>query len=306
MTIIISVIIATRNRASYLRKALDSLVHQTLNPEKYEIIVVDNDSQDDTKQVIVEFDSCINLHYIFEPIVGLSRARNSGWKNALGKYIAFIDDDATADPDWLERYIQIFNEFGESVGLIGGRVELIWEAPRPDWLPPELLGFLSFYRYGEKTVILNKEQWLSACNIALPRKVIHDIGGFREDLGRKGNKLRAGGEEFLRYQIDKRGLHTIYHPDISVQHHVSSFRLTRKWFIKAAYWQGKSHAIFLNPSEKPLTFIERIRLSLEKILWITPRIGAMIIATNTASRFRRWIQVIYTIGFLSELFSNEE
>ena len=110
----------------------------------------------------------------------------------------------------------------------------------------------------------------------------------------------------MRYQIDKLSLQSIYHPDIIVHHHVSSNRLTKKWFRGAAYWAGKSHAILLNPSENPLSFSKKIILSFSKVLWITPRVGAMIIATNQASRFRRWLQLIETVGFISGLFSNEE
>jgi glucosyl-dolichyl phosphate glucuronosyltransferase len=302
MTIKISVIIATRNRADYLRKAIESLVHQTLDTKAYEIIVVDNDSQDETKQVVKEFDSLVSLHYIFESIIGLSKARNTGWKKAQGEYIAFIDDDAIADPEWLERYIEAFDKLGQNVGLIGGRVELILELPKPEWLPSELLAIFSAYHYGDQPVVLSKEQWLSACNLALPRKVLDSAHGFREDLGRTGKKMRAGGEVYLKYQIDEFGLQSVYHPDIIVHHHVPSSRLTKKWFHHAAYWQGKSQAVMLNPSERPLAIGEKLRLSVTKILWILPRFGAMIITTNPARRFKRWFQVIETTGFISGLF----
>jgi glycosyltransferase involved in cell wall biosynthesis len=304
MTIKISVVIATRNRAKYLEKAIKSLVNQSLDPTKYEIIIVDNASEDETKQVVEAFASLKNLRYITEPVVGLSKARNAGWKSALGEYIALLDDDAVADAKWLEKYLEAFEEFGEAVGLIGGKVELIWEYPQPVWLPTELLGFFSFYRYADKPIILENKQWLSACNLAFPRKVIYAVGGFREDLGREGDRLRAGGEEYLRRQVDKRGLQSIYHPDIVVHHHVSSNKLTKRWFRNAAYWQGKSEATMLDSSEKPLVLAEKTKLISRRILWITPRIGAMIIATNPARRFRRWFQVVETMGFLLGLFSN--
>ena len=119
MPIKISVVIATRNRADYLRKALESLAHQTLDPIDYEIIVVDNGSQDETRRVVEKYDTSATLRYIFEPIIGLSRARNAGWKNAQGEIIALIDDDAIANAEWLERYVLAFEEFGENVGLMG-------------------------------------------------------------------------------------------------------------------------------------------------------------------------------------------
>jgi glycosyltransferase involved in cell wall biosynthesis len=306
MTTQISVVVATRNRAGYLRKAIESLVHQSLDPKAYEIIVVDNGSQDETKLVVEEFGSFTNLHYVFEPKVGLSRARNTGWKNAQGEYIALLDDDAIADFGWLEKYLQAFDKFGQNAGLIGGRVELIWEAPKPDWMPSELLGFLSFYHYADIPVVLDKKQWLSACSLAFPRRVIQDVGGFREDLGREGNSLRAGGEEYLRRQIEESHLQSIYYPDAVVHHHVASYRLSKKWFMNAAYWQGRSYATILNPPEKPLQFGEKIKLGFAKILWISPRIIVMIFAANPAGRFRRWFQVIESTGFISGLFFKEK
>jgi glycosyltransferase involved in cell wall biosynthesis len=302
----ISAIIATRNRATYLRKAIESLGCQTLNPGLYEIIVVDNGSQDNTKQVVEEFAALPNLRYFFEPVPGCSRARNTGWKNAQGEIIAFMDDDAIAHPEWLARYISAFDHYGASAGSIGGKVELIWEAPKPAWLSPRLLGILSVYHYSDEMVVLNQEQWLSICNLAYPSEVLKKANGLREDLGRQGDNLRASAENFLRQQTDDWGLVTVYHPDILVHHHIPSSRLTKKWFKNAAFWQGKSEAIMLYPVGRPSAVKEKLILSIKKIIWIMPRFVLMLVAIDPAERFRRWFQIVEASGFIAGLFSKNE
>ena len=96
MNVQISAVVCTHNRAAYLRKALQSLVDQTMAQELYEIIVVDNASTDGTKQVVSEYSGASNLRCLYEPVIGLSRARNTGWGNARGEYVAYLDDDAVA------------------------------------------------------------------------------------------------------------------------------------------------------------------------------------------------------------------
>ena len=306
MNIRISVIIATRNRANYLKKVIGSLAHQTVPSMEYEIIVVDNDSHDNTKSVLEEFSYLENLRVIFEPVIGLSKSRNSGWKSAKGEYIAFIDDDAVANPNWLEKYIEAFDQLGDNIGLIGGRVELIWEAPKPDWLPTELLGIFSSYHYSDNPVALKKDQWLSACNLAIRKQLLSAAHGFREDLGRKGSTLLASEESYLRNQIDKWDLLSYYYPDIIVHHHVNVNKLTKKWFQNAAYWQGKSQAIILNPTGQPLKLAEKVKLSVKRALWITPRVFLMLFTTNSANRYRRWFQLIETTGYVVGLFSTSD
>lgn len=301
MNVRISAVVCTHNRAGYLRKALQSLVDQTLAPWLYEIIVVDNGSQDNTKKVVSEFSNVPNLRYLSEPIIGLSRARNTAWRNAEGEYIAFLDDDAVACPGWLAKFLDVFETFQPRPGAVGGKCEPIWEAPRPDWLADEMLGRLSVFHWSDVPIVLNERQWLSACNIAYPRELLQAAGGFREDLGRQGNKLRAGGEAYLRQQLDLWGLCSIYHPEIVVGHHVSPSRLTKRWFREAAYQMGLSHAIMLNPDGR-LFLALRARLALTRIGWALPRLFLMLIAANSATRFRRQCQVLETIGYVSGLW----
>ena len=198
MSVQISALVCTRNRSAYLRKAIQSLVHQTLPFEQYEIVVVDNASDDNTPAVIAEFADVPNLVYIYEPVLGLSRARNAALKHARGEYVAFLDDDAVACSNWLEKYLEVFATFKPTPGSVGGKCDPIWEAPQPDWLGDKMLSSLSVYDWSNEPIVLNKSQWVAGCNVAYPARVLREIGGFREDLGRVGKRLLAGEETYVQ------------------------------------------------------------------------------------------------------------
>lgn len=300
MSVEISAVVATRNRAAYLSKALRSLAEQSLDPASCEIIVVDNGSQDETEQVVAAFSTLPNLVYLYEPIPGVSRARNLGWRAARGAYVAFLDDDALACRDWLALYLEAFKTFGPGVGSIGGRVELLWEAPRPGWLSNEKLGILSVYRYADRPLVLNEDQWLSICNLAYPRQVLQSVGGLREDLGRRGDLLLSSAEYDLKRLLDGRGLPSVYHPDIVVWHRLSPGRLTKSWFRRHAYWHGFSEAIMLSTAAPCAR--SRLKASLAKLGWALPRLLAGLASLEPAARFKREYQVIQSLGFLSGLW----
>jgi glycosyltransferase involved in cell wall biosynthesis len=93
---LITVIICTRNRAKLLRDAMASVVEQGIPKSDYEIVVVDNASTDETPDVVAEFRGSAHIRYVHEEKLGLCIARNTGWRAASGRYVAFFDDDAIA------------------------------------------------------------------------------------------------------------------------------------------------------------------------------------------------------------------
>lgn len=303
MSVRLSAVVATRNRASYLQKALNSLSEQTLDPSLFEIIVVDNGSRDDTSQVATGHFNISNFRYIYEPVVGVSRARNTGWSNAEGSYVVFMDDDAVAHADWLERFLEAFDSYGHDVGSIGGKVEPLWEAPRPNWLSDKMLEILSIYHYSDEPVILSEKQGLSICNMGFPKWVLQEMGGLREDLGRKGDKLLADAEDYLNRQLRIRGLSSIYHPGIVVGHSISSSRLTKKWFRRQAYWHGFSEAVMINPTGR-LSRRERGRFALARLSWLMPRLFLATVGRGPANRFRRQCQSLEAVGYIAGMISS--
>jgi len=230
----ISVIVCTHNRSAYLQKAVLSLMKQSLPMKDYEIIVVDNASTDNTKESVDN-----SVIYMYESRLGLSHARNTGLSIALGKYVAYLDDDAIASPDWLENILKVFAKTDS--GAIGGRVLPIWESARPSWLADNMLSSLSLLDSKEKMNCSN-DSLLFGVNIAFQTKLLKDIGGFDTSLGRVGDKLVGDEETLVQRKLLDLGYSCLYHPDLCVYHHVSPERLNKNWFIKRSFWGGVSSA----------------------------------------------------------------
>lgn len=300
MNIDISAVICTHNRASYLGKSMQSLSVQILDSNQYEIIIVDNSSTDYTPQLCEPFLNRPNWKYFYEPVPNLSRARNIGWRNARGRYISFMDDDAIADPNWLERLLKAFEESNPKVGCIGGRCLPIWESPRPDWLSDNMLSAFSIFHYADTRIILNRDQILTGCNFAFPRAVLEQVGGFRENLGRSGSNLLSNEDIDIRNRLDSLGFDSMYDPEIIVHHHILESRLTKKWFYRRAYWQGVSSAK-MRYSVMPLGVIPKARLILKKIGEGLVRAGVMIFSMNGENNFKRRLQIVERLGFISAI-----
>lgn len=105
-----------------MKDTIISIAQQTLQPD--EVIVVDNDSNDNTKDVVLSFAGLLNIKYIFEPVRGIPYARNTGIKNASGDIIAFIDDDCVADENWL-KFIEAAFTRDPNIGAVGGELSYL-------------------------------------------------------------------------------------------------------------------------------------------------------------------------------------
>ena len=279
----ISAVICTYNRAERLRKAIHSFLDQTMPKEEYEIIIVDNFSTDNTKEVVEEFlrskPPTLNSTYILEPSLGLSRARNMGLENAQGEYIAYLDDDATSEKDWLENIVKVFETVSPRPGCVGGKIKPIWGGERPKWLGNDLLGQLAVQDWGDAPFFIGKDEWLAGASIAYPKKVLEDIGGFPVNLGRIGKKLLSMEENYVRELLEEKGYKYYYDPRVIVRHYIPQSRLNKKWFLKRAFWNGVSDALMqekrgktsvLKRTGKGLGTLLRICVSLKELRSIFP------------------------------------
>lgn len=298
MSVDISAVICTHNRARYLREAIQSLAVQSLAKTQYEILIVDNASTDNTQQVVHEFSGMQNLKFIYEPVIGLSHARNTGWRNAAGTYVAYLDDDARAHPVWLEKIIEVFETVSPKPGCVGGKIEPIWEAPKPRWLDDRALGQLSILDWGDKAEIIRGEKWLAGANVAYPRILLEEIGGFNIKLGRIGSKLLSMEENMARIEIEKKGYRCLYHPEIRVAHHILPERLTQTWFMKRAYWSGVGSAL-IQINQKPPTIAKRLNKAMTTLLRIAlspMEMLSLLIPTDDPDRFFTKCSVRARIG----------
>lgn len=234
----ISVVICTHNRADSLRRTLASLEKQTLSCDEFEVLVVDNASTDHTKAVAESF-SQLSLTYLYEPQLGLSRARNTGWQHAQANYIAFIDDDAVANPQWFAALLDTFTLHLDKEIAVGGRVELASTVTIPDWVDNSLRVSLGSLNLSPTTIDLqHSPYYLHGCNMAFSRTLLTKYGGFSSTLGRRGAKLLSGEEILLQQQLKRDGYSILYTDQAAVTHHVDISRLSRTWFVKRMYWEG--------------------------------------------------------------------
>lgn len=304
MTIRISAVIPTFNRAEYLRKAISSLVEQSLSKDQYEIIIVDNCSTDNTRAIVLsEFSHVSNLRYIFEPVQGLNQARNTGWRQAKGEYVAFTDDDAIVATDWLEQILHTFETVAPQAGCVGGPVEPIWEASRPLWLSDDLLPALTVVGIEPEGRPFRTGEWLVGANIAFKKYMLEKLDGFRVGLDRIGSKLLSNGEILIERTLDTKGFMRYYHPEIFVRHHVPASRLNQSWFIRRAYWQGVSESLMhlqvknFSRSQRWFEGIYRF-----KQLLVSRRVHNLIMPTQDPVRFQskfiEFAKLGYAMGML--------
>jgi glycosyltransferase involved in cell wall biosynthesis len=235
----ISTVICTYNRCALLREALSSLTAQSLPSSQFEVIVVDDGSTDATRAVAAEFADKLPLTVITQTNSGLSAARNAGWRAARAPLVAYLDDDARAAPDWLERILAAFAAAPEAA-VVGGPVHPRWEKPRPAWLPDDLLLFLTIFNLGPHEIRSREVPVFAGASMAMPRTWLEATGGFDQRLGRRGSSLLSHEESAWWERVRDRGGFGLYRPDIVVDHFVPAVRATRTWFRRRLYWEGVS------------------------------------------------------------------
>jgi glycosyltransferase involved in cell wall biosynthesis len=241
--VFVSITVQTYNRSAVLAEMLESL-HALRCPQKtdYEILIVDNNSSDDTQDVVRRYREILGsrVRGAFEPRQGLSHARNRAWREAKGGIVSFLDDDVKVDPAWLEAVAAAFECYAPAV--VGGKSYLIYPFPRPSWLPEFYESLLSRLDYGDRPIV-NVEQPLFGLNLSVQKEWLERAGGFDTSLGRRGRYLSSGEEFDLLQRIRARGGVAVYEPKAVVGHMVAADRLTKRWFAKRLFAAGRDSVV---------------------------------------------------------------
>ena len=174
---------------------------------------------------------------------GLSGARNTGVAEATGDVVAFLDDDAAADVDWLRSLVAEYRD-PEVLG-VGGHVEPDWEEGRPAWFPPEFDWVVGCSHSGLSVDRAVAVRNLIGANMSFRRETLTDVGGFRHDLGRVGTRPVGCEETELCIRAAARfpGGVLRYQPSARVRHHVPADRGRWAYFRERCYAEGLSKAM---------------------------------------------------------------
>jgi glucosyl-dolichyl phosphate glucuronosyltransferase len=300
----ISVVVCTYNRCESLKRTLKGF-SEVVFPEGYswELVLVDNNSKDETKIIAEEFkeESGLNLKYVFEAKQGLSYARNRGINHSKGEIIAFTDDDVVVDRYWLLNIERAFEE--HDVSCVGGKILPVWEIPKPKWLKHDLHYMLALLDYGDKPFYL-KSPIIWGANFSVKADIFGKYGGFDANLGRIPGRLFAGEEtEFVRRILNK-GEKILYDPNAVVYHYISSDKISKRYFRKWKYDQGilraslrgnSRHKSYLGIPYNPGAYLVKNALLFFKdtrYLW--------------QKRFLYELRVISYVGFILKIISDNK
>jgi glycosyltransferase involved in cell wall biosynthesis len=238
----ISVVICTRNRCATLKKVLGSLEHQSSTGLRWEIVVVDNGSVDQTKEVVEEFTSKVEFptRYVLEREPGLSNARNHGIRESEGNIVAFLDDDVRVAPDWLAELKTAFDKY--ECACVGGKILLDESIQLPEWWDERCRGVLSLFDAGDSVIISDRNSWAEigwGANLSFRRSAFETYGLFRTDLGKTPTTTTLGEETEFVDRLRRNGEKVIHYPRAVVFHCPTLDRFSRQYLRRWYYRVGE-------------------------------------------------------------------
>ncbi|MGB8799178.1 MAG: glycosyltransferase [Candidatus Acidiferrales bacterium] len=306
---IVTVILCTYNRADSLGTTLESVLASALPSEiEWELLVVDNNSRDRTRDVINEFSRRHpgRISYIFEAQQGLSNARNAAIRQARGEVLAFVDDDVTVEPAWLRNLIAALRD--RQWAGSGGRI-----LPQQGFAPPPWLALQG--PWGQGGVLCAQfdmgdvarqitEEPPYGTNMAFRKEMFEKYGGFRTDLGRCGDSLIGNEDTEFGRRLMAAGERLRYEPLAVVYHSIPADRLNKRYF--RAWWFAFGRAQIREKGPRTRVWgIPRFLFSLPNIALrlFLPQVVRSLLARDPHERFRRQCFACCMAGNMAEIWN---
>ena len=252
----VSIVICTYNRQEYLPKCLAHLKAQKCEANEFEIVLINNNSTDNTEVICNDFIKAnkeLNISYFLEENPGLSFARNRGIKEAKGSIICFIDDDGFAIPE----YVNIISGFArnktyDSYMAFGGKVIPCYkEGMSPKWITPYISGLVSEVDLGKKVKTFAKK-YPAGCNMIFRKEFFEKHGGFNTDLHTRGD------DKFIFLKLKEKGYKILYIPTLEVSHFIDNYRLEESFIIRLSKVIGQSEYIRLQNSNITQRLVKQV------------------------------------------------
>jgi glucosyl-dolichyl phosphate glucuronosyltransferase len=242
----ISVIVSSYNRCHLLPETMESLLAQETGGLRYEIIIVDNNSTDNTKQVVESYARRHpeKLRYVFEPRQGVSHGRNAGIEVARARIIAFTDDDVRVARGWVAMIKRVFDEHPE-VDYLGGKVLPCWQTEMPLWISRYHWSPLAIQDYGDAPLYLNEDMRLClvGASLSFRREALESLGMFAPRLQRVRDGIGSMEDLELQLRAWRAGMQGLYVPDLVATTDVAPARLTKAYHRKWHTGQGHFYAL---------------------------------------------------------------
>jgi glycosyltransferase involved in cell wall biosynthesis len=260
----LDIILPTFNRSHLLRECLESVFRASRPSEMiWRVTVVDNNSSDDTKQVVEWFVEKYGglIRYLFEEEQGRSAALNRGIAASDYLLMGFIDDDEQIDKGWLETVQRSYQERPD-LDFIGGPSFGLWRAEKPSWLPSGYNGVLSADNPADvpehPVPFSDPKSFLKGGNSVIRRSVFDRIGPYASHLGRVGNGFASCEDHELLLRVLDAGMHGLFVPGLIIHHVIPPERVTRSYYRKWAWGQAVSFSGVDRLRPQQVSYIARI------------------------------------------------
>ena len=239
----LTAVICTYNRAKYIGPLLENIAANDLSKAEYEILLVDNNCTDNTREICDTFASNhpdVNFCYVVETEQGLSAARNKGIKEAKGDIIVYIDDDALVDTWYLRTIVEYMSAHPE-IDAVGGPIVPLYETEEPQWMTCYTKELLCGYLYfGDKERTFPGDRYPGGGNAAYRANVFEKVGLFNTDLGRKGDSLMGAEEKDIFDKMSSQRMRFMYLPKMILHHIIPQKKLEKDYFDRLTLQIGKS------------------------------------------------------------------
>ena len=294
----LTVLMATHNGARTLPAVLDA--YCTLDPPVggWNVVVVDNGSTDDTKQIITSFKSRLPLTYIFEPTLGKSAALNTGLRKITGDLVVMTDDDALPKRDWLAQ-MRIAADSQPSFTIFGGAIVPHWEIPPPSWIfkQPQYLLTITDPTWEEGPTPVTG---VYGPNLAVRSEVIKAGYQFDTSLGPVGSLYQMGEETDFVQRLAKVGFRAWHCKSAVVAHMIRRDQMKKKWMLRRAARYGSAHCQWeykeYSPPNRPVLLLGIPRYMIREILEQAIQVLGARLSKDSDSVFKERWQLHYLVG----------
>ncbi len=266
---LISIIVCTYNREKFIKSCLEHLKNQALSIDFFEVLIIDNNSNDNSASIINSFinaNPLLPFYYFLEVNKGLSHARNRGIAESKAKWITYIDDDAEAAPSFAENIKKATEDYKDAIGFGGCVKPKYSESAEPAWMNKYLYGYVGSIDLGlPERKFEGKMKYPIGCNMTYRKDILLQAGGFNNDLQARSD------DKYIFFEVSKLSNNIYYIPGMFVLHNIDKERLLftsfKKLYLKTGNEEKKRLSVsFIQKTKKFFEYLFKIAASL--LLWI--------------------------------------